>query len=449
MLSDGRRVSPGHGRVRPVLGRLFVLAGPSGAGKTTLAHHLVDTFEEAVFSVSATTRSRRGNERDGVDYLFITREDFQEKIREGYFLEHAEVHGHLYGTCGDWVRRQLASGRSVVLDIDVQGALQVKAAFPASILVFILPPDPGTLRGRLEARNTDDPAVVERRMEAAAWETGWIGSFDYFLRNDDLDSSRLQAESVFRAQALRLDDIAFPPEVLALRPEVFRGLEYWRGRRVIVTSGPTREPIDSVRFVSNRSGGLMGRCLAQAFRDAGAAVLVVAGPSRHPPPSGVETLDIETAEELMQVLLREAGGADLLAMAAAVSDFRPSSRAQGKLERSNCMELRLEPTPDILETLRMRVRDMCPVLAFALEFGRNGRARAMRKMAGKGADAIFCNPGDLEGSGMESGANQGELMFRDGSSLEVPRASKRYVAQVLASAMGRWLETEGRGHGRG
>ncbi|OPL17850.1 MAG: hypothetical protein AVO35_08200 [Candidatus Aegiribacteria sp. MLS_C] len=441
MWNEGLTVRPGHGRIRFECGGLFVLAGPSGAGKTTLAHHLVDTFEGTVFSVSATTRPRRGSERDGVDYFFVTREDFLNRIREGYFLEHAEVHGHLYGTCGDWVRRQLASGRSVVLDIDVQGALQVKAAFPASVLVFILPPDPETLRGRLEKRDTDDPSVVDRRMDAAVRETGWIGSFDYFVRNDDLDSAGLQVESIFRARCLGLDDMAFPAEALALCPDIFSGIEYWEGRRVIVTSGPTREPVDDVRFVSNRSSGLMGRCLAQAFRDAGAEVLFVTGPSCHTPLCGVETIGIETAEDLMEVLLRETGGADLLAMAAAVSDFRPSSRAEGKLERSEGMTLELEPTPDILETLGDRIPDMCPVLAFALEFGPDGRTRAAEKMVRKGAEAVFHNPGDVEGSGMESGANQGELMFRDGSSLEVPRASKRYIAQILAAAMGRRLRT--------
>lgn len=428
-------------------GQLFVLAGPSGTGKTTLSHHLVDTFEDAVFSVSATTRPARGSERNGVDYLFLSGDDFRRRQEEGYFLEHAEVHGHMYGTCRDWVMEQLGSGSSVVLDIDVQGALQVRRAFPSAVLIYILPPDPETLRARLESRSTDDSAVVDRRMAAAAWETGWIGYFDYYVLNDDLETSRLQVESIYRAQAIRLGNMAFPEEAIMLSPGSFEGLDSWKGRRVVVTSGPTREPIDGVRFVSNRSSGLMGRCLAEAFRDGGADVMFITGPSCHPPPCGVGTRTVETAGQMLEALLQETSGADLLVMAAAVSDFRPPAVLDGKLERAGGLRLHLEPTPDIIETLQDRVPGMCPVLAFALEFGKDGRERALRKMERKGVDAVFLNPGDVQGSGMESGTNQGELLFRDGTSLMVESASKRYVAMLLAAAMGRWTEGGGQPHG--
>jgi guanylate kinase len=400
----------------------------------------VDTFGEAVFSVSSTTRPRRGSERDGVDYSFISQEEFRERLRDGYFLEHAEVHGHLYGTSRCWVMEQLDSGNSVILDIDVQGAVQVKASFPSSVLIFILPPDPGILRERLSSRNTDDPAVVDRRMEVAAWETGWIGSFDYFVRNDDLECARLQVEAVYRAQGIRLDSMPFPTEALNLSPELFSGLDHWRGRSVVVTSGPTREPLDSVRFISNRSSGLMGRSLAQAFRDSGARVIYVSGPVCGPCPAGVQTLEVESASDMLEKLRETVSEADLLVMAAAVADFRPAERVKGKMSRKGSIQLELESTPDILETLHREVPGMCPVLAFALEFGPGGRERAMRKLHSKGAEAIFYNPGDERGAGMESPANRGELIFRDGRSMEVALASKRYIAQLLAAAMGRYMK---------
>lgn len=424
-------------------GKLFVLAGPSGAGKTTLAHHLVDTFEEAVFSVSATTRFSRGSERNGVDYFFRTEEEFRAELAAGHFLEYAEVHGHLYGTPRQWVADQLHTGLSVILDIDVQGALQVKEAFPWSVLIFILPPDPEVLAGRLRTRNTDEPETVAARMAAAAREAGWIGSFDYFIRNDELETSRKQVESIYSSRLLELDGMAFPPEAMKLSPDRFRGLEFWKERRVIVTSGPTREPVDDVRFLSNRSSGLMGRSMAQAFRDAGADVLCVSGPACFPPPAGVETVMVESADEMLRVLDERVREAELLVMAAAVADFTPRSRSRGKIERNGSLDLKLKPTPDILGTLSETITGMCPILAFALEFGPGGRERAVRKLESKRAAAIFLNPGDREGYGMEGPANQGELLFADGSSLKVEPASKRYIAHILAAAMGEYLTGNG------
>ncbi len=420
-------------------GQLIVLAGPSGAGKTTLAHHLVETFSSAVFSVSTTTRSPRGSEIEGVDYFFTGREEFLEKIENGYFLEYAEVHGYLYGTSRERVRSELASGRSVILDIDVQGALQIKEAFPVSILIFILTPSPDVLASRLLGRNTDDPDAVLRRMEVAAWEISWIGSFDYYVCNRHLEDSMMQVESVFSGERLQIAETSFPPEIRAFTPDRFIGREYWNGKSVIVTSGPTREALDSVRFISNRSSGLMGCSMAMAFRDAGAEVLFVTGPACISPPSGVETIPVETAEEMQKILAGEVEKADLLVMAAAVSDFRPSAFHDGKTERSGTVRLELEATPDILEELDRTIDCMCPVMAFSLEFGPDGEKRALEKMKRKGASAIFYNPGDVKGTGMEASSNQGRLIFTDGSYLEVKRSSKRYIAELLAAAMGRYL----------
>ncbi|MCD4701897.1 MAG: guanylate kinase [Candidatus Aegiribacteria sp.] len=420
-------------------GQLLVLAGPSGAGKTTLAHHLVETFSSAVFSVSTTTRPPRGSETEGVDYFFVNREEFLKRIENGYFLEYAEVHGHLYGTSRDWVRRELAGGGSVVLDIDVQGALQIKESFPDSILVFILPPSPDTLSRRLHSRNTDDPDVVKRRMEIAAWETGWIGSFDYYICNSRLEDSMMQVESILRGERLKIVNTSFPQEVRAFTPDSFIGLEHWSGKRVIVTSGPTREPLDRVRFISNRSSGLMGSSMAMAFRDAGADVLFITGPACRSHPSGVNTYSVETAEEMLNILVGEVEKSDLLVMAAAVSDFRTSKLYDGKIERSGTVMLELKATPDILEELDRTIDCMCPVMAFALEFGPDGEERAQRKMNRKGAAAIFYNPGDVPGAGMETSSNQGRLIFSDGSYVEVKQSSKRYIAELLVAAMGRYL----------
>jgi guanylate kinase len=417
-----------------------VLAGPSGAGKTTLSHHLVDTFSSAVFSVSTTTRPPRGSEIEAVDYFFVEQEEFQRRIEDGYFLEYAEVHGHLYGTSLEWVRREISCGRSVILDIDVQGALQIKETFPDSILVFILASSPEVLSRRLESRNTDDPDVVRRRMEVAAWEIGWIGSFDYFICNRSLEESLIQIEAVFRSESLRLTGISFPPEARAYSPERFEGIGYWRGKRVVVSSGPTREPLDSVRFISNRSSGIMGSCMAMALRDAGAEVIFVTGPACSSGPSGVERIAVETAEEMLDTLRSEMHGAELLVMAAAVSDFKPSSFIEGKTARTGVLSIELESTTDILMELDNSVENMCPVLAFSLEFGPDGEERALSKMKRKGAAAIFCNPGDVPGAGMEAPCNQGRLIFEDGTSIEIPRWSKRYIAELLVAAMGRYLK---------
>ncbi len=420
-------------------GQLIVLAGPSGVGKTTLAHHLIDKFKFTVFSVSTTTRPLRGSEIEGVDYFFVRREKFLEMIEKDYFLEYAEVHGHLYGTSRDWVRKELARGGSVILDIDVQGALQIKEAFPSSILIFILTPSPDVLSSRLSSRNTDDPDVVKLRLEMAIWEISWIGSFDYYICNSRLEDSLLQVESILRGCRLKMLNTSFPPEVIAFTPERFIGLEHWQGKRVIVTSGPTREALDSVRFISNRSSGLMGCSMAMALRDAGADVLFVTGPACISGPSGVDIIPVETAKEMFDILASEAPKADLLVMAAAVSDFRPSAFHDGKTERSGTVRLELEATPDILKELEGTIDRMCPVMAFSLEFGPDGEKRALGKMKRKGASAIFYNPGDVPGAGMETSSNQGILFFDDGSHVEVKRSSKRYIAELLTAAMGRYL----------
>jgi len=153
----------------------------------------------------------------------------------------------------------------------------------------------------------------------------------------------------------------------------------------------------------------------------------------------VERISVETADDMLDVLRSKVQRAELLVMAAAVSDFKSASRVEGKTARTGNLKVELESTTDILMELDSSIQDMCPVLAFSLEFGPEGEERAIRKMRRKGAAAIFCNPGDIPGTGMEAPYNQGRLMFENGTSIEIPRWSKRYIAELLIAAMGRYM----------
>jgi len=170
-------------------GLLLVLSAPSGAGKTTLAHRFRETHPDAVFSVSATTRARRGAERDGVDYHFITSERFAELVRAGAFAEWAEVYGHRYGTLRSTVDAALAGGRVALFDIDVQGGDLIKAGWPdQAATVFVLPPSPAELERRLRGRSTDGEGTIQRRLGAARAEVArGLSAYDYAVVNDDVE----------------------------------------------------------------------------------------------------------------------------------------------------------------------------------------------------------------------------------------------------------------------
>jgi len=183
----------------------LVLAAPSGAGKTTLARALVAGNDALVFSLSATTRPARPGERDGIDYRFVDEAGFEALRAGGELLEWATVHGHRYGTLRAGVEAALARGRTVVLDIDVQGARQIRATFPDAVLVFILPPNAGELVRRLQGRGSEKLPETVRRMRTALRELEHAASFDYIIVNDDLGSATGVLESIVTAEEHRAD----------------------------------------------------------------------------------------------------------------------------------------------------------------------------------------------------------------------------------------------------
>lgn len=390
-----------------------------------------------------TTRPLRGSETDGHDYFFVSDDEFDRRVKDGFFLEWALVHGNRYGTSIESVRESIAAGLNVVLDIDVQGAFSVKKAIPDAVLIFILPPSAELLESRLVSRSTDSTETVRKRMETASLETRWLGVFDYYICNDEVDEAREKIEAIHRAELSRLWSIPYPAEARLLEPERFVGREFWAGRRVVVTAGPTREYIDDVRFLSNRSSGLMGYSLAMAFRDAGSSVVLISGAcSAIPPPPMMEFISFESARELENAIRSVLPRTDMLAMNAAVSDFVPSRRLPGKTgRRAEGMDLHLDRTTDILESISSSESDLT-ILAYALEYGPEAEMRAMKKMSSKGVDAIFLNRGDIEGAGMETPGNEGVLIMSDGLRTEIPFGSKRFVAEATVAALGYRLGSE-------
>ena len=169
--------------------RLFVIAAPSGAGKTTLVKALVERDDSLRFSISYTTRKRRKNETDGVDYLFVEKSEFERLKSEGELLESALVFDNYYGTSRKQVERHLADGHCVILEIDWQGARQVRESMPECVTIFILPPSLEELERRLRDRRTDSADVIERRLRDALGDMGHWDEFDHVIINDDLDQA--------------------------------------------------------------------------------------------------------------------------------------------------------------------------------------------------------------------------------------------------------------------
>jgi guanylate kinase len=182
------------------MAKVFVITGPSGVGKGTLIEKLLERIPELELSVSATTREPRPGEEDGRDYHFLSESEFERRVGAGEFLEHATYSGHRYGTLREVVESRLAEGRSVVLEIEVQGARQVRAAMPEAVQIFIAPPDPSALRRRLEGRGTDSAEAIERRLRTAELELEAQVEFPHVIVNDDVQKAASQLERLVREQ---------------------------------------------------------------------------------------------------------------------------------------------------------------------------------------------------------------------------------------------------------
>ena len=181
------------------MAEVFVITGPSGVGKGTLIRGLLERVPELELSVSATTRRPRPGERDGVDYYFLTPEQFERHVQAGDFVEHADYSGHRYGTLRSELERRLGQGTPVVLEIEVQGARQVRDALPESIAVFIAPPSPEALRARLIGRGTDTAKQVDERLRTAEQELEALPEFAHVIVNDRLERATGELEDVVRA----------------------------------------------------------------------------------------------------------------------------------------------------------------------------------------------------------------------------------------------------------
>jgi guanylate kinase len=189
----------------PTTARVFVITGPSGVGKGTLIKRLLTAVPHLKLSISATTRAPREGEKDGIDYHFLSEADFERRRQEEDFLEFATYSGNRYGTLRSDVERCLEAGESVVLEIEVQGATQVRAAKPDSVQIFIAPPDPAVLRQRLAGRGTDSAEAIDKRLETAEIELASQGDFDNLIVNDDLDRAVAELERIVR------DDLGLAP----------------------------------------------------------------------------------------------------------------------------------------------------------------------------------------------------------------------------------------------
>jgi guanylate kinase len=200
---------------------LLVLSAPSGGGKSSIARNLLQGRDDLGYSVSATTRPMREGERDGVDYHFISREEFVRRREAGEFLESATYGGHLYGTLRSEIDRIFAAGRHAVLDIEIEGARQLRASFPNSLHLFVLPPSAEVLIGRLRGRNTEPAEAVRERITRAAEELDAVAEYDYAVINQDLVIAVAQVAAILDAEARRVsrqDDL--PKFIARLRRDV-------------------------------------------------------------------------------------------------------------------------------------------------------------------------------------------------------------------------------------
>lgn len=179
-------------------GKFFVFAAPSGSGKTTIIKNILSSFPDIVFSISATTRKKRENEVHGKDYFFLTEEEFKSKIERNEFIEWERFYDYYYGTLKSFVDETLGCCKSVLLDLDVKGAVSIKKLYPEAALIFIAPPSMEILEARLRSRGTDTPEDLAKRIERAKFEMTFKDKFDYIIVNDDLQKAVEQAKTIIK-----------------------------------------------------------------------------------------------------------------------------------------------------------------------------------------------------------------------------------------------------------